>query len=135
MAPSRSRLTDPATISPDRPPIHGAERQINVGYPPAPVRPAPLAVAPAAGHDQDLMSKRVLIVDDHRGFRRSASRALGAEGWTVVGEASDGASGLREAERCEPDVVLVDVGLPDVSGIEVTRRLHERVPGLALVVI
>jgi len=81
------------------------------------------------------MTRRVLIVDDHRGFRRSAARALGAEGWDVVGEAADGEAGLREAQRCDPDVVLVDVGLPDISGIEVTRRLHERSPDLALVVI
>jgi DNA-binding NarL/FixJ family response regulator len=81
------------------------------------------------------MTRRVLIVDDHRGFRRSAARALGAEGWDVVGEAADGEAGLREAGRCDPDVVLVDVGLPDISGIEVTRRLHEHSPDLALVVI
>ncbi len=81
------------------------------------------------------MSRRVLIVDDHDGFRRSAARALAAEGWAVVGEAEDGAAGLRAAADCKPDVVLLDVGLPDVSGIEVARELHERDPELAVVVV
>ena len=81
------------------------------------------------------MTRRVLIVDDHPGFRRSAARSLGAAGWDVVGEAADGEGALREAERCDPDLVLLDVGLPDVSGIEVARRLHERDPELDVVVI
>jgi len=81
------------------------------------------------------MGRRVLIVDDHAGFRRGAARALAAEGWSVVGEAEDGEAGLRAAESCDPDVVLLDVGLPDVSGIEVSRQLHERAPELAVVVI
>ena len=81
------------------------------------------------------MARRVLIVDDHDGFRRSAARALTAEGWSVVGEAEDGEAGLRAAADCEPDVVLLDVGLPDVSGIEVARELHVRAPGLAVVMV
>lgn len=81
------------------------------------------------------MQRRVLIVDDHAGFRRSAARGLADAGWTVVGQAEDGAGALREAERCEPDVVLLDVGLPDVSGLDVARRLLERSPQLAVVMI
>ncbi|HKZ14380.1 MAG TPA: response regulator transcription factor [Solirubrobacterales bacterium] len=80
------------------------------------------------------MSRRLLIVDDHPGFRRTAARSLGAAGWEVVGEAADGEGALREAERCAPDLVLLDVGLPDISGIEVARRLHDRDPDLAVVV-
>jgi DNA-binding NarL/FixJ family response regulator len=80
------------------------------------------------------VSRRLLIVDDHPGFRRTAARTLGAAGWEVVGEAADGEGALREAERCAPDLVLLDVGLPDISGIEVTRRLHDRDPDLAVVV-
>jgi DNA-binding NarL/FixJ family response regulator len=75
------------------------------------------------------VSHRLLIVDDHPGFRRTAARSLGAAGWDVVGEGA-----LREAERCAPDLVLLDVGLPDISGIEVARRLHDRDPDLAIVV-
>jgi DNA-binding NarL/FixJ family response regulator len=80
------------------------------------------------------VSRRLLIVDDHPGFRRTAARSLGAAGWDVVGEAADGEEALREVERCAPDLVLLDVGLPDISGIEVARRLHRRDPELAIVV-
>ena len=80
------------------------------------------------------MTRRLLIVDDHPGFRRTAARSLAVAGWDVVGEAADGEEALREVERCDPDLVLLDVGLPDISGIEVARRLHHRDPGLAVVV-
>jgi DNA-binding NarL/FixJ family response regulator len=81
------------------------------------------------------VARRILIVDDHPGFRRSAARSLGAAGWEVVGEAEDGATALRLVPECEPDVVLLDIGLPDVSGIEVARQLLERSPGLAVVMV
>jgi DNA-binding NarL/FixJ family response regulator len=81
------------------------------------------------------MERRILIVDDHAGFRRSAARSLVAAGWNVVGEAEDGTAALDDAERCNPDVVLLDVGLPDISGIEVARLLHERLPDVAVVMI
>ena len=81
------------------------------------------------------MTRRVLIVDDHAGFRRSAGRSLEATGWQVVGEAESGAAAIEALETCRPDVVLLDVGLPDVSGIEVARRLHREAPDLAVVLI
>jgi DNA-binding NarL/FixJ family response regulator len=66
---------------------------------------------------------RLLIVDDHAGFRRLARRLLQAEGFEVVGEARDGATALAVAERLHPDLVLLDVLLPDIDGFEVARRL------------
>ncbi len=69
------------------------------------------------------MAISVLIVDDHPSFRASARMLLECEGYTVVGEAADGAAALSEAARLSPDVVLLDVGLPDIDGFEVTRRL------------
>jgi DNA-binding NarL/FixJ family response regulator len=77
----------------------------------------------------------VLIVDDHQRFRASARRALEAEGWTVLGEAVDGTSGLQAAHDLQPEVVLLDVGLPDMSGLEVARVLHGRQPDLAVVLV
>jgi DNA-binding NarL/FixJ family response regulator len=65
----------------------------------------------------------VLIVDDHPSFRASARRLLEAEGYRVVGEAPDGASALSAVAALAPDVVLLDVALPDLDGFEVARRL------------
>lgn len=65
----------------------------------------------------------VLIVDDHAGFRATARRLLEAEGYTVVGEAADGAAAVAAVAALAPDVVLLDVALPDASGFDVARRL------------
>ena len=65
----------------------------------------------------------VLIVDDHDGFRDSARALLEAEGFAVVGDAADGATAVAAVERLRPDVVLVDVQLPDVDGFTVAGRL------------
>jgi DNA-binding NarL/FixJ family response regulator len=69
------------------------------------------------------MRTTVLIVDDHDDFRASAGALLEAEGFTVVGRASDGVAALAEVERLEPEVVLLDVQLPDMDGFEVAERL------------
>jgi len=65
----------------------------------------------------------VLIVDDHPSFRSSARAILEADGYVVVGEAPDGESGLVAAERLRPDVVLLDVQLPDRSGFDICSAL------------
>ncbi len=80
------------------------------------------------------MPARVLIVDDHERFRRTARRTLEAAGWDVVGEAADGAGAIATAAAIDADVVLLDVGLPDISGLEVARALNARLPRLAVVV-
>lgn len=79
------------------------------------------------------MNETILIVDDHAIFRRSARLLLEAEGYRVIGEAADGRSALSEAEALEPDVVLLDVFLPDLDGFEVACELTGR--GLAVVVL
>ena len=66
---------------------------------------------------------KVLIVDDHESFRSSARLLLEAEGYEVVGEAEDGASGLRAAAELHPELVLLDVQLPDLDGFDVASRL------------
>jgi DNA-binding NarL/FixJ family response regulator len=66
----------------------------------------------------------VLIVDDHPSFRAIAQLVLETEGFSVVGTASDGESGVAAALRLAPDVVLLDVELPDIDGFEVTARLR-----------
>ena len=77
----------------------------------------------------------VLIVDDHPSFRTSARAVLEAEGFDVVGEAADGASGLDAARRLEPQLDLLDVHLPDIDGFEVAARLTNGGGGPAVVLV
>jgi CheY-like chemotaxis protein len=69
------------------------------------------------------MAKTVLIVDDHPSFRASARRMLEADGYEVLAEAEDGAAALAAVDQLRPDLVLLDVRLPDIDGFEVARRL------------
>ena len=69
-------------------------------------------------HDCDV-THTVLIVDDHPSFRASARAILEADGFRIVGEAEDGATGLAVLRRLRPDVVLLDVQLPDMTGFDV----------------
>jgi DNA-binding NarL/FixJ family response regulator len=69
------------------------------------------------------MRPRVLVVDDHPSFRRFATRLLQAGGFDVVGEAQDGRAALAKARRLRPDLVLLDVLLPDMSGFAVAEAL------------
>jgi DNA-binding NarL/FixJ family response regulator len=79
------------------------------------------------------MSARVLIVDDHAPFRALARRLLTADGFDIVGEAADGAAALDAARDLCPDVVLLDVQLPDIDGFRVAQALAR--PGLAVVLV
>jgi DNA-binding NarL/FixJ family response regulator len=69
------------------------------------------------------MSSSVLLIDDDPAFRRLARRALIGTGLNVVGEAGTAAAGSSEARRLKPQVVLVDVGLPDTDGISLASEL------------
>lgn len=70
------------------------------------------------------MGPSVLVVDDQEGFRALARALLEADGFEVVGEAGDAASALDAERRLRPDVVLLDVRLPDRSGLEVAAALR-----------
>jgi DNA-binding NarL/FixJ family response regulator len=72
-----------------------------------------------------LMKPTLLIVDDHPGFRSLARRLLTAGGFEVVGEAADGHAAITAARQLRPDVVLLDVQLPDIDGFEVAARLRD----------
>ena len=69
------------------------------------------------------MSSTVVIVDDNEPFRRSARGLLELDGYVVIGEAADGASGIDLLTRLQPDVVLLDIALPDMNGLEIAERL------------
>jgi DNA-binding NarL/FixJ family response regulator len=68
-------------------------------------------------------ARTVVIVDDHPSFRTIARLTLEAEGFVVVGDAASGADGVDEVVRLQPDVAILDIGLPDIDGFEVARRL------------
>jgi CheY-like chemotaxis protein len=69
------------------------------------------------------VSRTVLIVDDHAEFRSLARELLEADGFEVLGEAADGASALAAAARLRPELVLLDIQLPDIDGFAVADRL------------
>ena len=76
----------------------------------------------------------VLVVDDHQGFRTSARELLETEGFEVVGEAADGASGIDAVRVLHPDIVLLDVQLPDIDGIRVSKEISAQ-NGSAIILI
>src|SRR5919106_5753836 len=76
--------------------------------------------------DDRLMRSTVVIVDDHPEFRESASALLEAEGFAVIGEAADGHEAIAAVERLRPQVVLLDIQLPDLDGFAVAERLASR---------
>jgi DNA-binding NarL/FixJ family response regulator len=90
--------------------------------PEADIRAIPEAPYVLRWHDPAVKTS-VLIVDDHEGFRSRARAVLEADGYVVVGEAADGASAVWSSRELQPDVILLDVQLPDFDGFEVLRRL------------
>ncbi len=89
----------------------------------------------AQGHgcQHGAVKRTLLIVDDHAGFRSFARALLEAEGYDVVGEAEDGQSALLAAATLRPEVVLLDVVLPDIDGFLVCAALSEDADGPAIV--
>jgi DNA-binding NarL/FixJ family response regulator len=79
------------------------------------------------------VGRTVLIVDDHAGFRSAARALLEAGGFEVVGEASGGAEAIAAVERLRPEVVLLDVQLPDIDGFAVAARLPPYRPAIVLI--
>jgi DNA-binding NarL/FixJ family response regulator len=87
----------------------------------------------ATSSNQDEVS--VVIVDDHMLFRGGLRAILEEGGITVLGEASSGEDAIELVERLAPDVVVMDINMPGISGIEATRRLAARAPRSRVVVL
>jgi len=79
---------------------------------------------------------RVLIADDHERFRRGLKMVLEAEdGMEVVAEAADGAEAVARVEELAPDVILMDVRMPNTNGIEATRTIREAFPATRIIML
>src|SRR5215510_13154634 len=81
------------------------------------------------------MQPTVLIVDDHPSFRSLARALLESEGFSVVGEAEDGTAAISAVAELRPEIVLLDIQLPDLDGFEVAERLAEGIDAPAVVLV
>ena len=82
------------------------------------------------------MTVRVLVVDDHPAFRKALTSALSmVEGFEVAGEAGGGVAACEEADQLEPDVILMDLSMPDLSGIDAMKVIHESKPDMPVVIL
>jgi DNA-binding NarL/FixJ family response regulator len=79
--------------------------------------------------------RTLVIVDDHAGFRSSARELLELDEFSVIGEAGDGATALAAVARLAPEVVLLDIGLPDMSGFDVAEQIAAADRGATVVLI
>lgn len=82
------------------------------------------------------MRLRILIADDHELVRRGLSSLLQAQvGWEVCGEASDGREAVEKAKQLRPDLVILDIGMPNLNGLAATRQLAQHDPSLKIIVL
>ena len=78
---------------------------------------------------------RVILADDHSVYRRGLAKLLTRSGIEVIGEAISGVTAIELVERTAPDVAVIDLNMPGMSGVEVTRRLTERTPASRVLVV
>jgi len=82
-----------------------------------------------------MKSISVVIVEDHALTRAGLRTALASEGLSIAGEAADGPSGLEAVLRARPDVAVIDIGLPGMDGIELTRQIRAQAPATRVVIV
>ena len=97
--------------------------------PTAPVAPAASAVA------EGPPAVRLMLADDHRMLREGLRRSMTEQGFSVVGEAADGAQAVELAHRLQPDVVLMDVTMPELDGVGATREIRASLPNVRVVML
>jgi DNA-binding NarL/FixJ family response regulator len=79
---------------------------------------------------------RILLADDHSLVRRGVRSLLGAQaGWQVCGEAADGREALEKVNELQPDILILDLNMPELNGLEVTRRVHKILPKVEVLVL
>jgi DNA-binding NarL/FixJ family response regulator len=78
---------------------------------------------------------RILIADDNQMIRDSVGAILASEGWDVCGQASDGEEAILKARELRPDLVVLDVSMPGIDGLETARRLRKENAEMKIVII
>jgi len=82
-----------------------------------------------------LVTIRLMLADDHRMLREGLRRSMTDQGFEVVGEARDGDEAIRLAEELQPEVILMDVTMPEVDGVEATRQIKVAFPNIKVVML
>jgi DNA-binding NarL/FixJ family response regulator len=83
-----------------------------------------------------VMKLRILLADDHEIVRRGLSSLLQKhEGWEICGEAADGREALELAKRLKPDVIILDIGMPNLNGLSTTRQMLQHDPNFKIIVL
>jgi DNA-binding NarL/FixJ family response regulator len=79
---------------------------------------------------------RILVVDDHPGFRRMLRAFLEQNsGWEVCGEASDGWEAVKRTTELQPDIIIMDLDMPKLNGLEATRQIHKISPTIRILIL
>ena len=78
---------------------------------------------------------RLMLADDHRMLREGLRRSMIDEGFDVIGEAQDGEEAVRLAGELRPEVILMDVSMPDMDGVEATRQIHAALPEIRVIML
>ncbi len=87
-------------------------------------------------HRTGVKSLRILVVDDHDIIRRGLRQLLTArQGWEVCGEAKTGREAVSMAEQMKPDMVVMDISMPDLNGLEAARRIHKELPKTGILIL
>jgi DNA-binding NarL/FixJ family response regulator len=82
------------------------------------------------------MTIRILLVDDHPIVRQGLKTLLEAHpGWEIIGEAADGLEAVDKADRLHPDVMVLDVTMPKMNGLEACRQIRQKAPGLEILFV
>lgn len=85
---------------------------------------------------EEMAQLRILIADDHAGIRRSLrSLVLSQIEWNVCGEAADGVQAVERAKELRPDVILMDVSMPRMNGIEAASQIRRELPGTEILIV
>jgi len=94
-----------------------------------------LRVAPAPQMRSQISKTKVMIVDDHRAFRESLNQSLAGNGFEIVAEAKNGKEAIDLAAAVRPEVILMDITMGDIDGVEATRELKARIPETFIVIL